>query len=69
MWAWLPALVYVTLETVLFQRTIYHPESLKEHAVHVYKTEKDDVKDVNYCLGIFFFVNSEISLWLARDGY
>lgn len=55
--------------TVLFQRTTYHSESLKEHTVNVYKTEKEDVKDINYCLGIFFFVNSEISLWLALDGY
>ena len=43
--------------TVLFQHTTYHSESLKEHTVNVYKTEKEDVKDINYCLGIFFFLS------------
>ena len=61
----LPAPVCVTLENVLFQCPTYHSESLEKHTVNVYKIEKEYLKDLNYCSGIFFFVNSGINLVCA----
>lgn len=61
--------MYVTLEPSYSNALPTTLSLSRKHTVNVYKTEKEDVKDINYCLGIFFFVNSEISLWLALDGY